>query len=344
MQNAIPDPTLLPSVPFLTPRALPQCTAVYFCLSADATVLYVGSSWNIRKRWYQQEKQPLLAYMGCASIAWKVCTLEELPALETVCIQHFRPLLNEVPRHQAPPRSPMIPCQCRICGQDFALPQAVLGHGHVGRYCSATCYFQRGEARFITQICLYCQGEFATEKWKFKHGAGKYCSLRCSARGVGKLLTARNTQRMWQRILTCAHLPYCLYCCWWWQGSHDKDGYPKHANKRLHRTIWEWHNQRGLPVDDRTIVIRHLCAHPGCVNPWHLAIGTHKQNTDDARRAGNLPHGIRHYRAKFTDADIRSIRQLQQGNTSVHEVAALFSCSISTVRHIWKKRTWIHVS
>lgn len=70
--------------------------------------------------------------------------------------------------------------------------------------------------------------------------------------------------------------------CWLWRGSHNKDGYPRHAGTRAHRTSYVLKNGRipeGLEID-------HLCGNRGCLNPDHLEAVTHRENVSRGRLGG----------------------------------------------------------
>jgi hypothetical protein len=73
--------------------------------------------------------------------------------------------------------------------------------------------------------------------------------------------------------------------CWLWGGS-GADGYGVIAlsgrKYQAHRVSWMV--RRG-PIK-RGLVIRHLCNMRECVNPDHLAPGTHKENAGDRTKAG----------------------------------------------------------
>lgn len=74
--------------------------------------------------------------------------------------------------------------------------------------------------------------------------------------------------------------------CWEWNRGRDKDGYGKFwldgRTEQAHRVAWE--TFRG-PIPDGKIICHH-CDNPPCVNPDHLFLGTHLDNTLDAEAKG----------------------------------------------------------
>lgn len=77
--------------------------------------------------------------------------------------------------------------------------------------------------------------------------------------------------------------------CWLWQGTKNNENKygvfyceGKQGNgKRVkaHRWVWEWFWREKIPNGKE---IRHrACNQRDCVNPYHLDIGTHKENMQD---------------------------------------------------------------
>lgn len=91
-------------------------------------------------------------------------------------------------------------------------------------------------------------------------------------------------ERFWEKVPNRAEGE-----CWDWAGGLDKDGYGNlrygNTQVRAHRFSYELHN--GQPPAG---VVRHACNNPKCVNPAHLSDGTHQENMDDRRAAGNYTY------------------------------------------------------
>jgi hypothetical protein len=74
--------------------------------------------------------------------------------------------------------------------------------------------------------------------------------------------------------------------CWEWDGYRNELGYGicvlRRQRWRAHRLAWAYVHG---PIPDG-MVICHRCDNPPCINPDHLFLGTHRDNTADMMRKG----------------------------------------------------------
>lgn len=138
--------------------------------------------------------------------------------------------------------------------------------------------------------------------------------------------------------------------CWLWTGFIEKGGYGlfrvdrriRHST-RAHRASWELF--RGpIPVG---LSVLHHCDVRCCVNPYHLFVGTHADNTRDMISKGRQKcpgaPGESNGRAKVTTSDVLMIRaEVERGITSL-ALSERLGIARNTVREIATRRTWKHV-
>lgn len=73
--------------------------------------------------------------------------------------------------------------------------------------------------------------------------------------------------------------------CWDWTGAKGTGGYGMFAvfrkgkmrNFKASRVSYFLFNKK----DPKSKIVCHSCDNPSCVNPWHLFLGSHKDNTRD---------------------------------------------------------------
>lgn len=93
------DITTLPWMPLDETLMLPRRACIYFAIDSTNTVLYIGRSINVRRRWSRHQKYEVLSRIGGVKIACRFVEAPELlPDIETALIKHFDPPLNVVGR------------------------------------------------------------------------------------------------------------------------------------------------------------------------------------------------------------------------------------------------------
>lgn len=133
--------------------------------------------------------------------------------------------------------------------------------------------------------------------------------------------------------------------CWLWAGSlmGPGEGYGQFSFSRgkpvaAHIAAWilfRTEQRNGLCVC-------HKCDVRTCVNPDHLFLGTHKDNTADMISKRRHQHGSRHSRAKITEADVIYIRKNCTRGSST-SLGLRFGMSPRSIRKIASGKLWSHV-
>lgn len=151
-------------------------------------------------------------------------------------------------------------------------------------------------------------------------------------------------QRMWGSV---SEAPIDL--CWEWKStSRLKSGYGRITlngeQKLAHRAAWEW--AFGLIPDG--MLVRHKCDNPSCCNPFHLELGSDKDNYNDmierGRRISRGAKGEKNCKAKLCENEVLEIRKLyKNGGESTNTLARKFNVTQTLISQIVRKKIWRHI-
>ena len=78
----------------------------------------------------------------------------------------------------------------------------------------------------------------------------------------------------WSRVF----IPKDPTACWHFTSNRNSFGHARYRGTAAHRYSWAIHNRM---VPHPCLVILHDCDNPPCVNPFHLTLGTSKDNSLD---------------------------------------------------------------
>ena len=136
--------------------------------------------------------------------------------------------------------------------------------------------------------------------------------------------------------------------CIVWRGCVAGRGYgvigSANCQVYAHRAAWLVH--RG-PIPESMCVL-HRCDNPPCINPDHLWLGAHKDNSRDAAAKGRLgnnkTHGEDRPQAKLTGDDVSAIREAYHSGARVIDIHRQFPrVTYQNIAAIAKCRTWRHL-
>lgn len=122
--------------------------------------------------------------------------------------------------------------------------------------------------------------------------------------------------------------------CQNWPGAKNKAGY----GVTWHNNKWAYAH-RVVAKAKKGEVVMHTCDNPSCVNPAHLKLGTHKQNSEDMVKKQRQMYGEKCPLSKLNAHEVLAIRQLMWCKPS-REVAKMFNISKTNVLDIWNRKIW----
>lgn len=148
--------------------------------------------------------------------------------------------------------------------------------------------------------------------------------------------------------------------CWPWKRTPTADGYGQikvgGKSLRAHRVAYFLH----YGVDPGKHLVCHDCDNPPCCNPYHLFLGTEKDNSRDCKQKGRLrcgigpthglnihperrPRGEQVGGSKLTIDQVKQIRSLYAaGGITQEKLGEQFGVTRRAIGKIIKGQNWRH--
>ena len=134
--------------------------------------------------------------------------------------------------------------------------------------------------------------------------------------------------------------------CWLWAGTINAGGYGYTSRGMAHRLSYK--TFVGDVPDD--ILVCHTCDVRACINPAHLWLGTHKDNSDDMmRKQRGAWHSKKpEHLAYWHDGDknpssklnSRKAEEIRASAESKRDLAAKYGVSVSTIERVLARSIW----
>lgn len=139
-------------------------------------------------------------------------------------------------------------------------------------------------------------------------------------------------------------MPDMNYGCWLWTGTMNSDGYGNFGVKaschaKAHRVSYEIYKGKIPPG----LIVRHKCDNPSCVNPDHLELGTHADNSSDRSKRNRTALGAKNGKSVLKPEQVYSIRSLASVGMSERVIAREIGVHRGTVNAVLSGRTWAHL-
>ena len=133
--------------------------------------------------------------------------------------------------------------------------------------------------------------------------------------------------------------------CMIWMGHCDKNGYGLIAvngkkSQGAHRVSYT--EAYGAPKN----FVCHTCDVPSCINPDHLYDGDNSQNMRDrsARGRAKMALGERHGCSKYTEAQVKQMREMRAAGATLSQIATAFGkTDTGYISLVVRRKLWKHI-
>jgi hypothetical protein len=133
--------------------------------------------------------------------------------------------------------------------------------------------------------------------------------------------------------------------CWLWTAAVNEHGYGVFNPDGRHSGPSVKAHRFSLAlagIEAGSLLVRHSCDTPLCVNPAHLSVGTNADNTADMVSRERQARGSRAGTSKLTEGQVAEIRRRAAAGELHRLLAAEYGVSRPTISRIVNGKGWTH--
>lgn len=134
--------------------------------------------------------------------------------------------------------------------------------------------------------------------------------------------------------------------CWVWVGRTDSKD-KQYGVLSIEGNAFKAHRYSYLLAYGEipeSMLVRHKCDNPPCVNPAHLELGTNDDNMQDRKARGRYAIGSTHARTRLTEIQVLNIRaDYVTGEYTYALLGKKYNVSKECIADIIRRRVWKHI-
>lgn len=135
--------------------------------------------------------------------------------------------------------------------------------------------------------------------------------------------------------------------CWEWNARKDRGGYGRlrvaERTQKAHRVAYQLY----VGEIPEGLCVCHRCDNPGCVNPYHLFLGTKADNARDRDNKGRGGHSVmsgeKNGHAKLTEVQVVEIRAKHANGARNVDLAKEYGVAHQTISSIVCGDRWTKI-
>lgn len=137
-----------------------------------------------------------------------------------------------------------------------------------------------------------------------------------------------------------------IHTCWIWHGYNDGRYGRFSINRRYylaHRAMYELMYEE---INNSLLYVCHKCDVTLCVNPFHLYLGTHKDNVKDMVDRLRYTKGSDSHLSILTDEEVIEILDRIQNKEFgyITEILEEYPVTRHAIQHILRRESWKHIT